>query len=131
MSDELYVHYQQQLVGVIAQTASGSMHFEYDDSWLRSAGNFPISLSLPLDGSSTNTSGHHFFANLLPEGSVREQICKSLRISANNDFELLKAIGGDCAGALTITGYLKMQGVTEGVESYARIVVLVHSWRGR
>ena len=27
--------------------------------------------------------------------------------------------------------YLKMQGVTEGVESYARIVVLVHSWRGR
>ncbi len=104
MSDELYVHYQQRLVGVIAQTASGSMHFEYDDSWLRSAGNFPISLSLPLDGSSTNASGRHFFANLLPEGSVREQICKSLKVSPNNDFELLKAIGGDCAGALTITG---------------------------
>lgn len=103
MSDQLYVHYQQQLVGLITQTASLVMQFHYDDLWLRSTSNFPISHSLPLDGSFADASSHHFFANLLPEGSVREQICKSLKVSLNNDFELLKAIGGDCAGALTIT----------------------------
>jgi len=104
MRDDLYVHYHQQRVGIITQTASLVMHFEYDDSWLRSSSNFPISLSLPLDGSFADASSHHFFANLLPEGNVRGQICKSLKISPNNDFELLKAVGGDCAGALTITG---------------------------
>ena len=56
-----------------------------------------------MEGSFADASSHHFFANLLPEGNVREQICKSLKVSPNNDFELLKAIGGDCAGALTIT----------------------------
>ena len=104
MSDQLYVHYQQQLIGLITQTASLVMHFKYYDSWLRSSSNFPISHSLPLNGSFADASSHHFFANLLPEGNVREQICKSLKISPNNDFELLKAIGGDCAGAMTITG---------------------------
>jgi len=50
----------------------------------------------------TDSASQHFFAKLLPEGIVREQICKSLKISPDNDFQLLKAIGGDCAGALTI-----------------------------
>jgi serine/threonine-protein kinase HipA len=104
MSEPLYVHYDQQLVGLLAQTAARTMQFAYDDAWLRSASGFPISRSLPLDGSFTDSASQHFFANLLPEGNVREQICKSLKISPNNDFELLKAIGGDCAGALTLTG---------------------------
>lgn len=104
MSECLCVHYRQELVGLLEQTAARTMKFVYADGWLRSAARFPISLSLPLDGSFTDSQSHYFFANLLPEGNVREQICKSLRISADNDFELLKAIGGDCAGALTITG---------------------------
>jgi serine/threonine-protein kinase HipA len=104
MSERLYVHYQQQLVGTLSRTAARTMRFAYDDGWLLSANRFPVSLSLPLDGTFTDSDSQHFFANLLPEGNVREQICKSLKISADNDFELLKAIGGDCAGALTITG---------------------------
>jgi serine/threonine-protein kinase HipA len=104
MSEPLYVHYHQQLVGVLSQAAARTMRFVYDDEWLRSANRFPISLSLPLDGAFTDSHSRHFFANLLPEGNVREQICKSLKISSDNDFELLKAIGGDCAGALTING---------------------------
>lgn len=104
MSEPLYVHYQQQLVGMLSQTAARTMQFAYDDEWLRSAHRFPISRSLPLEGTFTDSDSQHFFANLLPEGNVRAQICKSLKISADNDFELLKAIGGDCAGALTITG---------------------------
>jgi serine/threonine-protein kinase HipA len=95
MSEPLYVHYHQQLVGLLSQVAAHTMQFAYDDEWLRSANRFPISRSLPLEGTFTESHSQHFFANLLPEGNVREQICKSLKISVDNDFELLKAIGGD------------------------------------
>ena len=105
MRDQLYVHYRLQRVGAILHSESGLMQFSYSDGWRESACAFPISLSLPLDGSFSQAASHHFFANLLPEGNVREQICKSLKISPNNDFELLKAIGGDCAGALAITTF--------------------------
>jgi serine/threonine-protein kinase HipA len=36
----------------------------------------------------------------LPEGLAREVIERSLRVSPGNDFALLAAIGGDCAGAV-------------------------------
>ena len=42
-----------------------------------------------------------FFANLLPEGAVREHIVRDLKLP-NTDFDLLRAIGGECAGALSI-----------------------------
>ena len=52
---------------------------------------------MPADG-----RGHAFFANLLPEGAVREAICARLGISRDNDLALLRAIGGECAGALSV-----------------------------
>jgi serine/threonine-protein kinase HipA len=103
MNDRLYVHYERRRIGEISLTATGAMRFTYQKEWLDAESPFPISISLPLDGSFAEVSSHNFFSNLLPEGAVREQICKSLKISTNNDFQLLKAIGGDCAGALTIS----------------------------
>ncbi len=44
---------------------------------------------------------HRFFANLLPERSVRQRIVRSLKI-ANADFDLPRAIGWECAGALSL-----------------------------
>ncbi len=46
---------------------------------------------------------HHYFANLLPEAN-RIRICRERKISVDNDFELLRAIGGECAGAFSILG---------------------------
>lgn len=43
-----------------------------------------------------------FFSNLLPEGEVRQQIARRLGVSVGNDFGLLTAIGGDCAGAVSL-----------------------------
>lgn len=100
---KLFVHYQLQTVGHLVLLPSGQMQFKYRPEWQHSADSFPISISLPLDGSFDDFASHHFFANLLPEANVRLQICQSLKISPGNDFELLKAIGGDCAGALAIT----------------------------
>jgi serine/threonine-protein kinase HipA len=85
MSEPLYVHYDQQLVGTFSQTSARTMQFAYDGEWLRYANRVPIPRSLPLEGTFTDSHSQHFFANLLPEGNVREPICKSLKISADND----------------------------------------------
>jgi len=78
------------------------MGFRYDPAWLK--GGFAISQSLPLDSEelpSDESIAHRFFANLLPEGGVRDQIVRDLKLP-NTDFALLRAIGGECAGALSI-----------------------------
>ncbi len=103
MSEALFVHYERQLIGQLTPLNSGQMEFRYHEAWAHSPSAFPISISLPLDGTFSPSARHHYFANLLPEANVRQQICRSLGISNANDFQLLKAIGGDCAGALTIT----------------------------
>lgn len=103
MSERLFVHYQLHTIGELSQSESTPMQFKYKADWTRTAGAFPISLSLPLDGAFTTSASNYFFANLLPEANVRQQICRSLGISTSNDFQLLKAIGGECAGALAIT----------------------------
>lgn len=102
MTVTLIVYFEQRKVGQLALNRFAQMEFQYDAAWPTWPGAFPISLSLPLDGSYGAQASHHFFANLLPEGTVREQICRSLGISLGNDFELLRSIGGDCAGALSI-----------------------------
>ena len=38
----------------------------------------------------------------MPEADSRKRICREKKISLENDFELLRAIGGECAGALSI-----------------------------
>lgn len=103
MSEILYVHYENQTIGELQLSESGQMQFRYRTSWQQHESTFPISISLPLNGEYDLITSHRFFANLLPEANVRQQICQSLKISLGNDFELLKAIGGDCAGALAIT----------------------------
>ncbi len=111
MSDEkpssseqkLDVYFETQLVGTITSDDGFGMQFSYKDAWRNSKTSFPISTSIPLDASSIeNEVANNFFVNLLPEERVRIRTCKKLGISEGNHFELLKRIGGDCAGALTI-----------------------------
>ena len=44
----------------------------------------------------------NWFCNLLPEGAVRQAIVQRLRIPHGDDFALLAAIGGECAGAVSV-----------------------------
>ncbi len=103
MSEAMFVHFRDAVVGQLTLSASGLMEFQYAPAWQQNSDRFPISISLPLDGTYDAHASHHFFVNLLPEATIRQQICQSLQISQGNDFGLLKAIGGDCAGALAIT----------------------------
>ena len=121
------------LVGRLHRDDAGRIGFEYTPQWLRDG--FAISSSLTLaDGPFPASGGaaHRFFANLLPEGEARERIVRMLRI-ANTDFNLLRAIGGECAGAIALTP-LESPPVAEGVNEYRPIpgdeLADLAAWRG-
>ncbi|MES9990662.1 MAG: type II toxin-antitoxin system HipA family toxin [Candidatus Thiodiazotropha sp.] len=102
-SDTLCVWHEQRLVGQLWRTTTSAIGFRYDPEW-SIGGGFALSRSLPLAvGEFAPEAGlaHRFFANLLPEGTVREHIVRDLKLP-NTDFDLLRAIGGECAGALSI-----------------------------
>ena len=97
------VLYRDRLIGRLWLNESSEFAFQYAADWLEESDRFPLSLSLPL-GAQIQARGptRAFFQNLLPEGGIRQAICQRLGISIANDFALLTAIGGDCAGALSI-----------------------------
>jgi serine/threonine-protein kinase HipA len=91
------------VVGCVRVDDNGRLSFAYDATWCTRDDRFPVSLTLPLASHEyIGGPAHTFFANLLPEGAVRQAICARLGISPDNDFALLRAIGGECAGALSL-----------------------------
>jgi serine/threonine-protein kinase HipA len=101
--DALNVWHEQRRVGQLWRTPAGAIGFRYDPDWV-AGGGFAVSRSLPPpdgDFSPENGLAHRFFANLLPEGAVRDHIVRDLKLP-NTDFDLLRAIGGECAGALSV-----------------------------
>ena len=87
-------------VGRLHQEA-GRLVFAYDAGWL---GRATLSASLPLRSEPfDDRAARPFFAGLLPEQEKRDQIARAIGISARNDFAMLDAIGGECAGAVSLT----------------------------
>jgi serine/threonine-protein kinase HipA len=83
------------------EQVDGRMRFAYAADYV-AAGGAPLSCSLPVGDREYDREAEAFFANLLPEGEVRTLVARRLGVSAGNDFGLLHAIGGDCAGAVTL-----------------------------
>lgn len=103
MSSSLKVYHDQHPVGSLSVNLQGQMNFQYAEEWMRASFGFPISLSLPFQKNTfEEKKTRPFFANLLPEGDVRHLIARRFGISPQNDFKMLEAIGGDCAGALSL-----------------------------
>ncbi len=101
--DILNLWHEQHRAGQLWRNPAGAIGFRYDPAWV-AGGGFAVSRSLPLAGrefAPEDGIAHRFFANLLPEGAVREHIVRDLKLP-NTDFDLLRAIGGECAGALSI-----------------------------
>jgi serine/threonine-protein kinase HipA len=62
-----------------------------------------LSASLPLRLETfSSSSTAPFFEGLLPEGTVRSSIARSFRLSEEDGFGLLRALGADCAGAVAV-----------------------------
>jgi len=99
----LNVFFVQTKVGSLSINDRRLFSFQYSMEWLGSPDSFQLSISLPMqEDMLSDDKVKSFFSNLLPESTVRELIAKRLGISDKNDFMLLKCIGGDCAGAITI-----------------------------
>lgn len=102
----LEVYLNDQHVGRLCKEG-GLLSFRYDEMYLHAAHALPLSRHLPFPaGQRSQTFGDQasraFFENLLPEGDVRSQVAKSLGVSRENTFGLLAALGGDCAGAVSL-----------------------------
>jgi serine/threonine-protein kinase HipA len=90
-------------VGRLDQTA-GRLNFTYAAGWLERPHAVPLSASLPLQEKPfDDRAARPFFAGLLPEQDRRDQVARTIGVSERNDFALLDALGGECAGAVSLT----------------------------
>lgn len=77
--------------------------FQYSKQWLEEQNSFHLSISLPLrEEPFLNDSCYSYFTNLLPESKVLTTLSQKLGIAEEDKFSLLRAIGGDCAGAVSL-----------------------------
>lgn len=100
---KLNVYLNRDFVGTLEQDASGALRFTYAADWVTRNDASPLSKMLPL--TTEPFEGNHarpFFAGILPEQEPRSRIAEILGISVENDFELLRRIGGECAGAVSL-----------------------------
>ncbi len=98
----LTVRLNKNFVGYLEQDLQGKFVFTYDKD-----NKIPLSLSLPLrEEPYLDKECRGFFEGLLPEGEqIRLYIGKKYGINPKNEFSLLKAIGYDCAGAVSFSDY--------------------------
>ena len=104
MSDRLFVYYNGVNAGILEyDTDLHCFRFTYDDDYLRSENAMPLSMSLPLKSEPAGVlESRYFFENLLPPEVVRRKLEKIIHVSWDNVFGMLKALGGDCAGAISL-----------------------------
>ena len=77
------------------------MSFAYDSAYAADARNEPLSHAIPLSQEPFGQDVMEpFLSGLLPEDIIRTRIGRILQIPRENTFGLLKAIGGECAGAI-------------------------------
>jgi len=95
------------LVGHLGfDAASGLFAFDYTTSWQALPNSFALSPCLPFTRTDEDAihsrSVRVFFENLLPEGSALDVAATTNRLSKNNLFGLVRALGRESAGALAL-----------------------------
>jgi len=98
MDKVLSVRLNGKFIGILGQNTMGDMIFTYNSDVSQ-----PLSLSLPIkEEPYIGTVCKAYFGGLLPESDkTRIAIGQKFGINPNNDFSLLRAIGNDCAGAVS------------------------------
>ena len=95
-------------VGAWTLPSRGESQLQYDADWLSATEGRPLSLSLPFLATGQVHAGArvtHYFDNLLPDSDViRRRIATRFGTSSTDAFDLLKAIGRDCVGAIQLLG---------------------------
>jgi serine/threonine-protein kinase HipA len=102
----LNVFLNETLVGELRREGR-ELSFRYFESYLTSPAPLPLSRHLPFSRQNPDhvfgdLATCAFFENLLPEAGMRDRVARSLGLSRGNVFGLLEAIGGDCAGGISV-----------------------------
>ncbi len=93
----LDVYFHNKKIGVLKEHNS-RLSFKYSDDATES-----IAHQLPLQKEAFgDKETRSFFSNLLPEGDVVKKIAQIKQVSLNNPFALLRELGGECAGAVSL-----------------------------
>ncbi|HVQ59973.1 MAG TPA: type II toxin-antitoxin system HipA family toxin [Solirubrobacterales bacterium] len=87
-----------QLAGTLERRGPSRYRFSYSNE---EAPRLSVSLP-PREQSFKPSESAPFFEGLLPEGSVRRAVAEKLRLSEEDGFGMLEALGADCAGAVVI-----------------------------
>jgi serine/threonine-protein kinase HipA len=107
-------------VGVWTIPARGEMQLQYDADWVKSDAGRPLSLSLPFNIENVSLKGEkvfNFFDNLLPDSdAIRKRVAERFKTGSTDAFDLLKAIGRDCVGAVQLLGETELPDAFDKVE---------------
>lgn len=96
---ELVVYLVGQRAGRLIRKDNGNLQFRYERDYRGPA----ISQSMPVQSDAyPHNICRAVFGGLLLEGEAREAMARNLGVSIGNDYAMLEALGGDCAGALTV-----------------------------
>jgi serine/threonine-protein kinase HipA len=94
------------LMGQWRMPARGPAEFQYDAAWIASPEARPLSLSLPITLDDLPLKGEaveFYFDNLLPDSeAIRKRLQSRFHTRSRDAFDLLQAIGRDCAGAVQL-----------------------------
>jgi serine/threonine-protein kinase HipA len=111
-------------VGRWTLTARGGMELQYDPQWVASPLGRPLSLSLPFTLDNQPLKGDnvdHYFDGLLPDSdAIRKRVAARFKTGSTDAFDLLRAIGRDCVGALQL---LEDGKAPEGLDRVDGVVV--------
>ncbi len=102
--NEARIYYEENEVGRIVIADNGALEFRYDASWLLAKDSFPLSVTMPLGPEAFGDSVvAPWLANLLPEGDLLASVARALGLSSSDALPILRAIGGDTAGAISVS----------------------------
>ena len=100
---KLNVFFADKKAGVLESTDNRGVIFVYDNDYLEDKNSVALSVSLPLQEKEfSQKECMPFFSGLLPEEDSRKKIADYLHISETSTLKLLEALGGECAGLITI-----------------------------
>ena len=93
-----------EIAGLLTQHDDGTFLFQYAREWIKDITKPAISLTMPKTEKEYRSEYlFPFFFHLLPEGTNREAVSRSLRIDSNDDLGLLLHTASiDTIGAITI-----------------------------
>ncbi|KLJ02117.1 type II toxin-antitoxin system HipA family toxin [Luteimonas sp. FCS-9] len=114
--------------------ARGEMELHYDVDWTRADVGRPLSLSLPFNLHNRPLKGAkvaNYFDNLLPDSdTIRRRAAERFGTGSTEPFDLLRAIGRDCVGAVQILdedevpeGFDRIEGVRLSEDDIERHLV--------